>query len=386
MKILNYFRSPKEPTVKTKEFEFYLTPPDRTAKDLATLKSAIQTAEQQGWRNRAALYDIYKENIDFDAHLRGLLRKRTDAILKNDIVVEKNGEVDEALTMWLNSGKFTKFLRDLHETVYWGFSLFEFTAKIDREKKWFDYWLIPRKHVKPHEKQIIRNQFDGAGFNYEPMMEGVGRSVSEVGDPDDLGLLLTASIYSIIKRNAINDWGSYSERAGRNFEMVKFKRGDEHLRNEVMTALNNTKSGGVVGLPEGVEVEMQSGSSSNAYEAFKNLISWCNDEQSKLILGNVMTTDAGSSRAQAEVHQGQQDTIERADNELVLNYLNYEFWEYLPLWGIDNSNISFKFQEVLDVVGELDKDAKLKALGYNFTAEQIAEKYGLETPQRKTEE
>jgi hypothetical protein len=25
-------------------------------------------------------------------------------------------------------------------------------------------------------------------------------------------------------------------------------------------------------------------------------------------------------------------------------------------------------------------------LGYNFTAEQIAEKYGLETPQRKTEE
>jgi len=153
MKILNYFRSPKEPTVKTKEFEFYLTPPDRTAKDLATLKSAIKTAEQQGWRNRAALYDIYKENIDFDAHLRGLLRKRTDAILKNDIVVEKNGEVDEALTMWLNSGKFNKFLRDLHET-YWGFSLFEFTAKIDREKKWFDYWLIPRKHVKPHEKQI----------------------------------------------------------------------------------------------------------------------------------------------------------------------------------------------------------------------------------------
>jgi phage gp29-like protein len=381
MKILNYFTSKqKQPTVKTKDYELYLRPPDRTAKDLASLKTALSAAERSELRSRYMLYDIYKENIDFDGHLRGLLRKRTDSILKNDIIVERGGKLDEELTGWLNSGKFNQFIRELHETVYWGFSLFEFSKLYDRDKAWFDYYLVNRKHVRPHEKQIIKNQYDNAGMSYAPMMEGVKRTVSEVGNPEDLGLLLTASVYSIIKRNAINDWGSYSERAGRNFEMVKFKRGDEHLRNEVMQALNSTKTGGVVGLPEGVEVEIQSGGSNNVAQAFENLIKWCNDEQSKLILGNVMTTDAGSSRAQAEVHESQQSTIERADNELVLNYLNYEFWEYLPLWGIDNTNIEFKFQEMLDVVGELDKDAKLKALGYNFTPEQIAEKYGLEKP------
>lgn len=379
MKILNLFRKDRrQATKKTVNYEFMEKAPDRTQKDLAAWRQAVKMAETPEIRRRYLLYDIYTEQLDVDAHLFGILRKRTDKISSLEIVFERNGKIDESMSDFLNADKFRQFLRDLHETIYWGFSLFEFSVIKDSKGTWFDYFLLPRKHVEPHTKKVLRQQYDNDGMSYTPLMEGSGRTVAESGDPDDLGLLKTAVIYSLIKRNAISDWGSYSEKAGRNFELVKYKRGDEHLRNQIMSALENAQAGGVVGLPEGVEIEMKSGGSANHYIAFDRLIQWCNEEQSKLVLGNVMTTDSGSSRAQAEVHSGEQNMIELADREMVLNYLNYIFWDYLPLWGINPTNGVFMLKDTMRVADEIEKDLKLKALGYNFTPEQIAKKYGLE--------
>jgi hypothetical protein len=46
-----------------------------------------------------------------------------------------------------------------------------------------------------------------------------------------------------------------------------------------------------------------------------------------------MTVEAGSSRAQADVHQNTTEGIHESDLRYVLDVLNYGLADYLPLWN-----------------------------------------------------
>jgi phage gp29-like protein len=369
----NFFsRMPEKEVIKKSGATVVEMPPSRTRKDLAAWNKAIKTAEMPGYWNRAALYNIYLEQLDIDGHLLGILRKRTAKVLSYELQFIRNGEPDEKTTEWLESDKFKDLLSDLQETQYWGFSLFEFY----NENGWFNYSLIPRKHVNPYNRNVIKHEQDSTGMSYVPFIEA--GTIAEAGEVTDLGLLKTATYYSIAKRNAMADWFSYAEEAGRNFKTVVYKGGDIHTAMQVEEALKNLGSGGVLRMPDGIDTDIKSGASSSQNQLFENLIKTLNAEQSKLILGQTMTTDDGSSRSQADVHEGQQAIIEQTDRSFVLNWLNYTFIDYLKLWGINAEGGRFAFIETLDVEAEIEKDLKLKALGYTFTPEQIAEKYGIE--------
>jgi phage gp29-like protein len=376
MKILNYFRKEQTPESVGNGFQIVQQPPDRAAKDLAKWKTAIQAAEMVGYKRRTDLLDIYTEQLDMDAHLFGVIEKRKKKILGYELLYLRNDKVDEKVTEWLQADKFGAFIADLIDYVFWGYTVFSFEAI---KGNWFEYYLVPRKHVNPYKKMVLKNQYDGEGMSYLPMMEGIRPTVSEVGSADDLGLLKTLTYYSILKRNGVGDWFTYLQEAGRNFKTVKVKGGDVSQRKEAVNAMKNLGAGGELVLPDGVDMELISGASSSQNQLFENAVKWCDEQMSKLVLGGIMTTDTGSSRAQAEVHQDQQGTIEQADKEFVLNYLNYIFTDYLWIWGINPGGM-FDFKESLDVAGELEKDLKLKELGVINTSE-LYEKYSIEKPE-----
>ena len=60
----------------------------------------------------------------------------------------------------------------------------------------------------------------------------------------------------------------------------------------------------------------------------------------KLVLGQTMTTEDGSSRSQAEVHERTQEDIFDADGKYVLDVLNYEFTKVLnQLFGLPEGSV-----------------------------------------------
>lgn len=369
MKLPKFFNYVKE-TVPNTDLTYTVLPPARTQKDLASWRTAIQMTE--GYMDsKWLLQDIYTEQMDLDGHLAGLVRKRTAALMRNELQYIRNGEPDEAVGEWMEKQRFKDFVKEVHEALYFGHSLFWFgKAKGDE----FTYKLISRKHVNGDKKVILKNQQDRDGMSYENALRL--REAIEVGQPLDLGLLKTATYYSIIKRNLIADWANYAEEAGRNFRTVKYKGKDMEARNQLIAALKASGSGGIVSVPEGMDVDIQNMSSSSQNQLFENFMDYLNKEQSKLILGQTMTTDDGSSRSQAEVHEGEQAILLQGDKMRMLNFLNYDFYDYLPKWGIPPGG-QFQFGEVQDIDKMLERDLKLKALGYVFTQEQLQERYGL---------
>lgn len=369
MKLPKFFNYIKEQVPDT-GFTYTVMPPDRSQKDLLSWKTAIMLDEgyfDSKWR----LLDIYKEQLDVDGHLAGLIRKRTSALLQNDLQYIRNGVVDESVSEWMEKQRFKDFIKEVHEALYFGHSLFWF-GKTNGED--FSYKLIDRKHVNGYKKVVLKNQQDTDGMSYENAL--LLREAIEVGQPGDLGLLKTATYYSIIKRNLIADWANYAEEAGRNFRFIKYKGRDVEGRNKLLSALKASGSGGIVSVPEGIEIDVQNMSSSSQNELFENFMDYLNKEQSKLILGQTMTTDDGSSRSQAEVHASEQELLLQSDKTKILNFLNYDFYDYFQKWGIKPGG-RFIFGENKDLNKMIDFDLKLKQLGYVFTIEEIKERYGL---------
>jgi len=264
---------------------------------------------------------------------------------------------------------FEDFLQNAFETRYWGYSLFEFDYKDG-----FNYTLIPRKHVRPESKIVVRNQTDATGIQYNT--PDVEKFVLSFGKTKDLGILKTAVYYSVYKRNTYGDWGNYVELAGNNFELIKYSGNDIMLKNATENALKKTGANGQVAIPDGVDVDFINKSSTSQNQLFEGFTQKLNDEQSKLILGQTMTTDDGSSRSQAEVHQTQQNDIFFADEQYILAFLNFKFKKKLPNWGL-NQEGTFTFKKRENILAMLEQDKALKDLGYVFTPEYLKEKYNI---------
>ncbi|MBK9357641.1 MAG: hypothetical protein IPN08_09695 [Bacteroidales bacterium] len=270
----------------------------RRTVDIGDYIKALQLAESRRKPLRYALYDQYQESIDYVPHLKALLELRQLNLLSKEFRFTVNGVVDESMTPWIQSPEFKNFLRDILDTKFWGFSLFDFT---DSKGEWFTYDLINRKHVDPITEVVYKYQNGTSPIPYNTNERL--KYVLPVGNKTDLGLLKNATPIAIHIRNMTGDMMNYVELAGNNFTVYKDKTGDPKIATQIGQAEKNKSGSGYVQVPAGVEREIENQSSSQQNELFKGVHDLLNKELSKLILGSTMGIEDGSSLSQAEVHE-----------------------------------------------------------------------------------
>ena len=88
----------------------------------------------------------------------------------------------------INSLEFERLLESIMWSRFWGISVDEFTFSPE-----FDFNSIPRKHIRPKEKVIVRQQGDNEGISYAG-----DEMIIQWGRDDDLGLLLKSLHTSFI--------------------------------------------------------------------------------------------------------------------------------------------------------------------------------------------
>lgn len=300
----------------------------RRTVDIGDYIKALQLAESRRKPLRYALYDQYQESIDYVPHLKALLELRQLNLLSKEFRFTVNGVVDESMTPWIQSPEFKNFLRDILDTKFWGFSLFDFT---DSKGEWFTYDLINRKHVDPITEVVYKYQNGTSPIPYNTNERL--KYVLPIGNKTDLGLLKNATPIAIHIRNMTGDMMNYVELAGNNFTVYKDKTGDPKLATQIGQAEKNKSGSGYVQVPAGVEREIENQSSSQQNELFKGVHDLLNKELSKLILGSTMGIEDGSSLSQAEVHERTMGKVFQSDIRYTLDVLNYDFADKLQLWG-----------------------------------------------------
>ena len=117
-------------------------------------------------------------------------------------------------------------------------------------------------------------------------------------------------------------------------------------------------SAAYVVIPKEADLQFIQNNTTGSSVLYETLISVCNKELSKLILGQTMTTEAGGSMAQAKVHAEVEKEIHHADKLFVKNILNDKHFSFYPNPANDKlifdlNNLSSATVKLYDDKGEL---------------------------------
>lgn len=322
-----------------------LVSPDRGRKDIGTIKSAIQRAESIHLPNRTALYDTYHDVWTLDGHLRGIWKKRIDAVLnKNLKFIDKNKKKIDEFDTLIFSNKFRRLVRLIMESTAWGISGVEF---IVGEK--FDFKEIQRKHIRPEQGIIVKSQYSSTGIPVDELP-----FVWVIGDDDDLGILLQCVMYAIYKRGGLGDLAQYVEIFGQPVRIIYYDAYDTKTKGELRQLLNESGSSLAMMIPKQAQFQMLDGKTSNGNGELQiGFMHFCNDEMDIAVLGNTETTSSseGSGYAQAKEHSKQQLEITKSDLILVQNMLNEpQFLNILKSYGYPVvEGGAFEFEKEVDL-------------------------------------
>lgn len=353
-----------------------LTQPRRFGIDIADYTAAIRTAENVDFPRRYKLYDMYAD-ILMDSHLSCVIEKRRNAVLCSDIEFRRDGKPDDKVNEQIRSPWFSRLVSDIIDSRFWGFTLCQFF----KDGEWIDYNLIPRKHADPVRRIILRHQTDITGIAWDEYPD-----LLFVGRPDDLGLLAKAAPWVIYKRNTTGDWSQFSEIFGMPIQEYTYDTDDEGSRERAISDAANV--GSLATFVHGKDTSLnliEAGNKTGSADVYERLCERCNNEISKLFLGNTLTTESSDTGTQAlgTVHKKGEDKITQSDRLYVLDVLNYEAAEILARMGIDTAGGEFCFPEKknLDPTSKINILTQLRT-GFNLPVDDdyLYEEFGISKP------
>ena len=197
------------------------------------------------------------------------------------------------------------------------------------------------------------------------------------------GVGLAHSLYwpTFFKRNGIKFWLIFLEKFGMPTAAAKLPPGqaaDPIERGKALEALDAIQSDSGVVVPDNIVIDLIEAARSGTAD-YDALCARMDKAISKVILSQTMTTDDGSSRSQAEVHQGVAESVIKSDADLICESLNQQVVKWLTEWNFPNATpprVWRNTEPEEDLMARAERDNKISTLGYEPTEEYITETYG----------
>lgn len=337
-----------------------------------------------------------------DAHFFSVLQTRKLAVTQLEMTVtavsDDAQDVKEAKAieeLIVKTAAFNESLVHIVDGINKGFSVVEMMwyKKPDiwcpnqflwRKQRWFQFDRETATRI-----QIYDGSYEGVEL--DPYKFIVHKPHVFSGTNLAGGLARVVAAYHLFKSFAIRDWMAFAEVFGIPIRIGRYDtEATEEDKEELRNAVRDIGSDAAAILPKSVEIEFvraaQSGfAGSDSF--FPSLTGWINKEISKVVLGQTMTTEDGSSLAQAKVHENVRNDIRNADARQLENTLGRDLTKpFIDLnFGVREEE-SYYPRIVLDTSEPEDLETLSRALppfidrGLRVAARSIAEKFKLREP------
>ncbi len=373
--------------VKKTVMELQRTTDSLTRKDMGDWRQAWQRAVNVDSPNRQPLYDIYRD-VEVDLHLSGCIQQREGFVLSRSFkLVNENGDEDEEAIKYFNTSWFKLLMKLALDANYWGHSLIELgniTADINGRLTYDSVKLIPRKHVIPEYHRVITDLgMDWqAGIDYHeaPFADWL----IEVGQPDNLGLYLKAATQTIPKKNALAFWDTFAEIFGMPMRIARTTtRDDKELaKMEKMMSEMGTEGWGI--FQQGTDIEVVESTKGDAFNVYDKRIDRANSELSKLIIGQTMTIEDGSSLSQSETHLEVFQNLVEADCDNLRDIVNNQLIPHMIRHGFPLKGLRFDWDYSVDYTPEQQVAYEQLILNnYEVDPSYFEEKYNMPVGERR---
>jgi phage gp29-like protein len=208
------------------------------------------------------------------------------------------------------------------------------------------------------------------------------------GSPYGSPLCARAYPFHYIKRATLRNWTACNEKYGTPTAVARsageISPADVTRLQEMLGNLRNET--GIV-LPGGVVLELLEAGRASGTTGFRELADWCNDEMSKIVLGQTLTSAEGrrsGSLALAEVHERVREEYVVADARALAAALNAQLVRWIVDFNFGTSipapRIAFDVADPADFAGQLKIDEQLIRMGVPLGTGYFYERYRRPAP------
>lgn len=352
-----------------------------TKSDIEDWRKAWQRAIDPRFPDRRKLYDIYRDAMT-DSHLSGCIQQRVGFVMSRSFkLVNEKGDADEDARHLLDQAWFKDLCRLCLESIWFGHSLIEMGDVVtdgDGHPAFAEVTLIPRKHVIPEFGRVVTRLGSGwqTGIAYR---ERPWRDwLIEAGRADDLGLLLKAALHTIPKKHAMSFWDCFAEVFGMPWRIARTTTRDpkEFKRIESMIYDAGASQGVVTGME--TEIQFVESGKGDAFNVYDKRIDRANSELSKLVIGQTMTIEDGSSLSQSQTHLQVFMNLVEADRDMLRDIINNQLLPLMALHDFPVKGLRFEWDDAVDYTPEQQKSYEEMVLQhYKVDPKYFEEKYGM---------
>ena len=351
----------------------------RETENIKKWRDALTAAEQVPNPDRSALIRIFNE-VFLDAQVTAVIGTRINKLLATKWVLkDANGDINVEATAMIDRKWFQDVRKYVNEAQYYGYSLIQLGAIVNDQ--FTDIVIVPRQNVVAKYKGVNATTGSYTAETLVKFKEKPYQFWCIWADSGTLGLLTQVSPHALWKKNSLGFWARYLELFGMPIRLGKTDIADKARKANMSAMLKNMSSAAwaTFDLRDTIEFIQSGGTTGNS--VYKDMSEFNNSEISKIILGQTMTTDNGSSRSQAEVHERVLDVYLQADQHFEQGVMNSEVLPLLEFHRLIPAGLKFEHVNYESMEIKLQKITAIKELtaaGYLIEPEFVESYTGID--------
>lgn len=252
-------------------------------------------------------------------------------------------------------------------------------------------YIFPIKYTeKPQEWFYFNN--DGEFF-FKDRTQGGKRQIDFENDvkfllprnnPDYLNpygqAILSRCFWNVVFINGgMELWVKFCEKYGMPYMFGKYDRAmTDKEKTDFLTTLSNMVQDAIGLIPNDGSVDIMQTGSTGSSEIYERLVTKCENNISKAILGQTLTTDVGNigSYAAAKTHSVVREDIIKSDKLLVETTIN-QLIKFINIINFNDDILPiFEFETPEDLgLERIERDNKIAALGVKFSEDYLLRTY-----------
>ena len=230
---------------------------------------------------------------------------------------------------------------------------------------------------------IVDHDLEGTPLPDAKFLRHVPRTRS--GLPLRTGLARPAAWAFLIQNFTLQDWAAFCEIYGVPFRVGKYHQSAsmEDKRTLLRAVRDIANDAGAI-IPIGMDIEFHEVSGQQGERVFGGLLGYLDRQISKLVVGQTMTADDGSSLGQAKIHNEVRLDILRADCRQMAATINRQLVEYFVSMNFGPQErypqVEFQVTEPEDIKAVSEATDRMVRLGLKVSQREMRKKIGLSEP------
>ena len=366
--------SPRPSTSKTLHMEIHKQAFSAYRQEIGQWQQARSLRYQTECPLTHALQEVYKDTM-LDAHLSAAVGNRILRLQNKRYVVRgADGQLHEEKTGWLERCWFQELIEHIASSIFYGYSLV-WLKSIDVCNKQVCIELVDRRHVVPERGLVLTHMQDrDGGLSYADYPHDLLYAQLS----DGFGLLEKAAPLAILKRHSWANWDEFEQIFGLPIRIARVPNLETRDTHRIAQWLEEMGTAAYAVFPDSVQVEVKESRRSDAHEVFKEKILAVNAEMSKLVNGQTMTVDSGSSYSQSAVHLRTESEITRADIRNLLRWLSDVLLPALRMHGYGfEEGDKVDIWEEAPAAEKITIDKELLRAGVRLSPAYLSRTYGV---------